>query len=101
MTTNATAAPRATAARRYEEQLTTLVDEQTRAYILGLALLTASREEPSRRPREGEETRTLLDEAIGRRYKSDPTAYARAVHFGREELARRARPADADAPNKG
>ena len=89
MTANATAAPSRTAARRYSEQIHVLTDEQTRAYTLGLAVLAAEAGGYAR-PKEGEEVRDLLDEAIGRRYKADPKAYARAVEKGRIELAARA-----------
>lgn len=34
--------------------------------------------------------RTLLDEAIGDRYREDPAAYERVVRRGRRELAERA-----------
>jgi len=89
MTTNATAAPPRTAARRYSEQIHVLTDEQTRAYTLGLAVLAAEAGGYAR-PKEGEEVRDLLDEAIARRFKADPTAYAKAVEKGRREMAVRA-----------
>jgi hypothetical protein len=90
MTTNATtAAPPRTAARRYSEQIHVLTDEQTRAYTLGLAVLEAHAGGYGR-PKEGEAVRDLLDEAIAKRFKSDPEAYARAVEVGRKEMARRA-----------
>lgn len=90
MTTDATTAPRRTGPRRrYSEQLHTLVDLQTRAYILGLASLAADAGAYAT-PREAEETRDLLDEAIGARYQADPQAYARAVERGRTTMAERA-----------
>jgi hypothetical protein len=89
MTTHATAAPPRTAARRYSEQIHVLTDETTRAYTLGLATLAAE-EGGYARPREGEEVRVLLDEAILRRYKADPEEYARAVTRGRAVLAAKA-----------
>jgi hypothetical protein len=89
MTTNATAAPARTAARRYSEQLHVLVDEQTRAYVLGMATLTADAGGYAR-PREGELVRDLLDEAIALRYKRDRPLYEAAVIRGREVLAERA-----------
>jgi len=90
MTTDATTAPRRTGPRRrYSEQLHTLVDEQTRAYILGLASLNAAAGGYSN-PREAEETRDLLDEAINARYVADSAAYAVAVHRGRAVMAERA-----------
>lgn len=88
MTSNATAAPARTAARRYSEQLHTLVDVDTRAYTLGLAEL-AARRGGYLRPKEGEEVRDLLDEAIARRYKADPDAYRQALIAGRKLLAER------------
>lgn len=93
MTTDATAAPRRTGPRRrYSEQLHTLVDVQTRAYILGLAAQAADHGGYAT-PREAEETRDLLDEAIAARYQADPGpdgAYARAVQRGRAVMAERA-----------
>lgn len=90
MTTDATAAPRRTGPRRrYSEQLHTLVDVQTRAYILGLASLAAD-EGGYATPREAEETRDLLDEAIARRYEADPQAYIKAVERGQATMAERA-----------
>jgi hypothetical protein len=90
MTTDATTAPPRTAARRYSEQIHVLVDEQTRAYTLGLAALAADAGGYTR-PREGEEVRDLLDEAIARRYKADPKTYAAAVQRGRTLMAERSR----------
>jgi hypothetical protein len=90
MTIDATVAPRRTGPRRrYSEQLHTLVDEQTRAYILGLASMAADRGNYAN-PREAEETRDLLDEAIAARYEADPSAYTRAVERGRSTMAERA-----------
>jgi hypothetical protein len=90
MTTDATAAPRRTGPRRrYSEQLHTLVDVQTRAYILGLAAQAADQGGYAT-PREAEETRDLLDEAIAARYQADPQAYAAAVERGRATMAERA-----------
>jgi hypothetical protein len=85
MTTNATAAPSRTAARRYSEQLHVLVDERTRAYVLGLAALDAA-DCGYETLKQGEQIRDLLDEAILRRYKSDPKAYAEAVAAGEREM---------------
>jgi hypothetical protein len=86
MTTNATAAPARTAARRYSEQVHFLTDEQTRAYTLGVAMLAAERGGYAR-PKEGEEVRDLIDEAIAARYKKDPKGYAAAVERGQQVLA--------------
>ncbi len=93
MTTNATGAPPRTAARRFSEQLHVLVDEQTRAYILGMATLAADAGGYDR-PREGEEVRDLLDEAIARRYKLSADQYAEAVERGRQVLEVRRREAN-------
>lgn len=90
MTTDATAAPRRTGPRRrYSEQLHTLVDLQTRAYILGLAGMAADAGGYAN-PREAEETRDLLDEAIAARYAEDPASYAAAVERGQAMMAERA-----------
>lgn len=90
MTTDATAAPRRTGPRRrYSEQLHTLVDVQTRAYILGLASLAADQGGYAT-PREAEETRDLLDEAIAARYAADPQGYVEAVARGQATMAERA-----------
>jgi len=90
MTTDATAAPRRTGPRRrYSEQLHTLVDTQTRAYILGLATIAAELGGYSN-PREAEETRDLLDEAINARYHRDPEAYGLAVQRGEQTMIERA-----------
>lgn len=94
MTTNATAAPARTAARRYSEQLHVLVDEQTRAYTLGMATLAADAGGYAR-PKEGEEIRDLLDEAIAARFKRDRPMYEAAVIRGRRVLADRAAEAEA------
>jgi hypothetical protein len=65
------------------------VDEQTRAYTLGAAILEARRGGYAR-PREGEAVRELLAEAIRERFDEDPTAYTEAVKLGRAEMERRA-----------
>lgn len=86
---NATVAPPATtAARRYSEQIHALVDRQTREYLIGLAGILAA-EGGYDRPKEGEVIRTLLDEAIGKRYAKDTAAYEQVVRIGRLELDRR------------
>ena len=89
MTTHATATPPRSAARRYSQQIHTLVDAQTRAYILGCAALE-SEAGGYEQIREGEQVRELLDEAIGRRFKSDAKQYEQAVLRGREVLEERA-----------
>jgi hypothetical protein len=91
MTTDATTAPRRSmsARRRFSEQLHTLVDEQTRAYILGMASLAAAAGGYAT-PREAEETRDLLDEAIAARYEQNPRQYETAVKRGRKVMAARA-----------
>jgi hypothetical protein len=82
------AAPATTAARRYSQQITTLTDTQTREYVLGLAVLAAEAGGYAK-PREAEQVRDLLDEAIGARYRKDADGYERAVRRGRRELAER------------
>jgi hypothetical protein len=92
MTTNATVSPPSlTTARRFSEQIHALVDRQTRELVLGLAVLDAKAGGYSR-PREGEQVRNLLDDAIGRLFKRDPALYGEAVRAGRAELARRESP---------
>lgn len=81
-------APRERLDRRYSQQLHALVEEQTREYTLGLALIAAE-EFGYAKPREGEQVRDLLDDAIARAYKRDRDAYRNAVRLGRAELARR------------
>lgn len=88
MNTHATAAPPRTAARRYSEQIHVLTDEQTRAYTLGIATLAAEAGGYAR-PKEGEEVRDLIDEAIAARFKKDAKAYERAVKRGQLVLAER------------
>lgn len=88
-TQNATVAPPSTtAARRYSQQITSLVDVQTREYLLGLAILAAEAGGYNR-PREASEVRDLLDEAIAARYRKRPDEYEAAVRRGRRELADR------------
>ena len=98
MTTHATAAPPRTAARRYSEQVHFLTDEQTRAYVLGLATLRAEAGGYAR-PKEGEEVRDLIDEAIAARHKKDQKGYAAAVLRGQQVLAERRATLDARATN--
>jgi len=80
--------PTSTAARRLSEQITALVDRQTRELTTGLALLAAEAGGYAN-PREAEEVRALLDDAIARLYKRDPDRYAAAVVRGRRELKER------------
>lgn len=87
MTTHATAAPATTAARRYSESMHVLVETETRAVILGLAIIDA--QDGGYRPKEGDALRQLLDAAIGQLYDTDKRRYADALRRGREELARR------------
>lgn len=89
MTTNATAAPSPTVARRYSESLHVLVERPVRAVLLGLAALDASAGGYTRLL-EGETIRTLLDDAIQRLYETDPKRYASAVRLGEAELRKRA-----------
>jgi hypothetical protein len=82
------APPQVTAARRYSEQITSLLDRATKEYLVGLAALDAEAHGYDR-PKEGEQVRTLLDEAIGARYKRDPKGYEHAVRRGRQEMSER------------
>lgn len=89
MNSDATVAPPSTtAARRLSEQITALVDRQTRELTVGLALLAAEAGGYAN-PREAEEVRALLDDAIARFYKREPTRYNAAVMRGRRELESR------------
>jgi hypothetical protein len=88
MTTNATAAPSPTAARRYSQQIHVLVEQPTRAVLLGLAALDAEAGGYARL-REGEVVRSLLEEAIQRLYETDPRRYNSAVRRGQEILKTR------------
>lgn len=92
METDATtviAPPDAEAARRFDQQLHTLVDEPTRAYILGLAAIAVD-EGLELRILEGNSVRALLDQAIQAAFYRSPKEYAYTIGKGREELARRA-----------
>lgn len=90
MTRNtATAAPPKTAAPRYSQHISLLVDTDMKAYTVGVATLAADAGGYTN-PKEGEEVRELLAEAIAARYESDPKAYAAAVARGRRVLAERA-----------
>lgn len=86
--TNTTTAPMRPGAQRYSEQLHTLIDPRMREYVLGQALIEA-RQGGYTRPKEGETTRDLLNEAIRARYDADPDGYAAAVLAGRVEMERR------------
>lgn len=88
MTTNATSAPPRTAARRYSEQLHVLVDEQTRAYVVGVAVL-AAKAGGYDTPKQGEAIRDLLDEAIAERFRCAPKGYREALAAGRDYIAER------------
>ena len=90
LATSSVAPPQTSAsARRFDHQLSILVDRQTAAYVYGLAAIHAERE--GIRPKQGETIRDLLHEAIVMAHRKDPEAYAAAVRRGHEELARRAR----------
>lgn len=81
------APPQQSAARRFGNQIHALVDDQTFAYIAGLAAINAETE--GIRPKQGETVRDLLDDAIIRAHRRDPEAYAAAVRRGRDVLARK------------
>lgn len=81
-------APAAAPARRFQHQVHVLVDEPTRAYTLGLAII-AAREGGYATLKEGEQIRELFDDLIAQRYAEDPGAYSVAVNAGREEMRAR------------
>lgn len=92
MTTSpATVAPPA-ADRRYSEQLTTLVDQDTRAYVLGLAI-EAAEQGGYARLKEGEQVRELLADALRRARQRDAAGYAHTLRRGRLVLEERKREA--------
>lgn len=70
----------------FKSQLHVLVDEDTRAYIVGLGALVA-REAGYTYVRQGEVIRDLLAEVLNARYEANPTDYRRAVTIGRQVLA--------------
>lgn len=91
MTNDATSAPPATpAAPRYSESLHVLVDEPTRAVVMGLAVLAAKQAGPTVRAREGESIRSLLADRLDDIREQAPNLYQTALTEGRAELARRA-----------
>jgi hypothetical protein len=99
MTTPTAAVAPPPTARRYSEQLTTLVEEQARAYVLGKAL-EAAEDGGYTKPREAEVTRALLDEALARTAVRDPEGHARAVRRGRAELEHRRNPKPVKQPRQ-
>jgi hypothetical protein len=84
--TSTSAPPATSAAARYSESLHVLIDEPTRAVVMGLAVLEALQAGPTVRPREGESIRTLLQGAIEDIQQRAPGLYARALEAGRIEL---------------
>lgn len=91
MTNDATSAPPAeptsSAAPRYSESLHVLIDEPTRAVVMGLAVIDARQAGPTVRPREGESIRNLLTLALGTIEQQAPGLYGKALEAGRTELA--------------
>ena len=104
--TNTTVVPVRPGAQRYSEQIHVLVDPRMREYVLGRALVEA-RQGGYTRPKEGETTRELINEAIRARYDEDPEGYAAAVLAGRHEMERREavrntpKPAKTATPRRG
>lgn len=91
MNDSATSAPpTTTSAARYSESLHVLVDEPTRAVVMGLAVIAARVAGPEVRPREGESIRQLLESQLEYVRSQAPDLYARALTAGRAELAARA-----------
>jgi hypothetical protein len=88
--TSTSAPPASPAAPRYSESLHVLIDEPTRAVVMGLAVIDARQAGPTVRPREGEAIRNLLQSSIERIEQQAPGLYAKALDAGRTELAVRA-----------
>lgn len=76
---------------RYSQSVHLMMDEPSRAAVLGLAALTAKEAGPQVRPKEGETLRSLLDSALNEIRKDAPSLYDNAVKLGRQELARRSK----------
>lgn len=72
-----------------DQQLHVLVDEDMRAFTLGLAEINARG--TGRPPKEGDAVRGLLADAIARTAKDAPKFYAEALELGQKELAKRAK----------
>jgi hypothetical protein len=89
MTTDATGAA-TTAAPRYSQSVHVLMDEPTRAAVMGLAVLAAADIGPAVRPKEGETLRGLIETQLESIRSDAPTLYSRALRAGRKELAKRA-----------
>lgn len=90
MTNDATSATATPAAPRYSESVHLLMDEPTRAAVMGLAVLAAKELGPAVRPREGETLRGLVESSLDKIRSDAPTLYANALVAGRQELAARA-----------
>ncbi len=95
MTNDATSAPppstsTTTPGARYSESLHVLVDEPTRAVVMGLAVIAARQAGPDVRPREGESIRQLLESQLEHVREQAPDLYGRALVAGRMELTARA-----------
>lgn len=80
--------PTSGSARRYEHQIHTLVDEQSRAYVLGLAV-QAVEDGQAIRPLEGAVMRDIVDAHILAAFRRDPMGFTKIVERGRREVARR------------
>lgn len=68
------------------EHVNVLMTEETRAFLLGSKITDAARSE-------GAVARALLADAIRSFEIAAPAQYAERIELGRQELARRARPA--------
>lgn len=95
MKTDATSAPPSPAVPRFSESLHVLIDEPTRAVVMGLAVIDARAAGPTVRPREGEALRNLIARALDDIQRQAPTLYNDALDQGRRELAARAQLAKA------
>jgi hypothetical protein len=90
MTNSAAQGARAKPAPRYSESVHLLMDEPTRAAVVGLAVIAARDIGPDVRPREGETLRGLVEASLERIQREAPTLYADALDKGRAELSARA-----------
>lgn len=90
MTTDALGVDDRTPAPRYSQSVHVLMDEPTRAAVMGLAVIAAAEISQSVRPREGETLRGLVETQLEAIRADAPSLYAKAIKLGREELAKRA-----------
>lgn len=92
MTNDATSARPTTtqAAPRFSQSVHLLMDEPTRAAVMGLAVLAAREVGRNVRPREGETLRGLVESALDKIRQEAPALHDKALIAGRQELAARA-----------